>query len=490
MIDVQRDRIDYLYQQNQAKALRAAVPNPLGLLSAVQSFDLKKLIISGIYMTVDSITSYNEYKSEAEEKYLKDGWELDDKEAAIVADLRSEAFGYMVEIVNDHNIPGELALNENAVKELVAWKDNTNVAARIQFLEDNYETYKQYGDYWLIRAQAYYEHNDYEKCLNDIDTYEAIQGKIFKKDHRLAESMPYAIVAAQETIKNKSLLEEKLVHYVEQIIANTNNDDWALRYFATQTYVQLYRDYKNKEYLEKAYKTCRSNVNYLVNNQSASSQRKLNEVYLADLQKRDTKNGTSEEKKRNKEYNKLIEAERKVALAPISEPLLLNCDLLFALARELKIPKSEQNNIDSILHENNAYLFLSKPIDDMYWFNKKNSSGDIQIDYDCDTIVLPSTYLTESYEIKVTITTGESSKEYNNWTVEKVDRVDKSDPYSFMATLKCDDLKKSNYSKGSIITIEILPTTEIEMEPLKFVFKVTDIKSYVVYKKVVFEKVS
>ena len=33
MIDVQRDRIDYLYQQNQAKALRAAVPNPLGLLS-------------------------------------------------------------------------------------------------------------------------------------------------------------------------------------------------------------------------------------------------------------------------------------------------------------------------------------------------------------------------------------------------------------------------------------------------------------------------
>lgn len=62
MIDVKRERLNYLYQQNQAQALRSAIPNPLGLLSAVSSFDLKWIIVSGLYMAIDSYTSYNAYK--------------------------------------------------------------------------------------------------------------------------------------------------------------------------------------------------------------------------------------------------------------------------------------------------------------------------------------------------------------------------------------------------------------------------------------------
>ena len=40
MIAVKRDRILYIYEQNQAQALRQAIPNPVGLLSAVQSGSL------------------------------------------------------------------------------------------------------------------------------------------------------------------------------------------------------------------------------------------------------------------------------------------------------------------------------------------------------------------------------------------------------------------------------------------------------------------
>ena len=31
MIDVKRERLQYIYEQNQAQAIRAAIPNPMGL---------------------------------------------------------------------------------------------------------------------------------------------------------------------------------------------------------------------------------------------------------------------------------------------------------------------------------------------------------------------------------------------------------------------------------------------------------------------------
>lgn len=44
MVAVKRERLNYIYEQNQAQALRDAVPNPLGLLSTVQSFNLASLV--------------------------------------------------------------------------------------------------------------------------------------------------------------------------------------------------------------------------------------------------------------------------------------------------------------------------------------------------------------------------------------------------------------------------------------------------------------
>lgn len=54
MIAVKRERIQYIYEQNQAQALQNALPNPLGLMSAVHSFSLSGLIASVSYMALDS----------------------------------------------------------------------------------------------------------------------------------------------------------------------------------------------------------------------------------------------------------------------------------------------------------------------------------------------------------------------------------------------------------------------------------------------------
>lgn len=126
MISVKRDRLQYIYDQNKAKALKEAMPNPIGLLSAVNSFDLKRLAASAIYMAIDSYSSYQAYNTEIAQGFLQDGWALDDEEAENLHDSRKRAFMFMIEIVREDDLPGELALSESAVEEFVHWKNNSN----------------------------------------------------------------------------------------------------------------------------------------------------------------------------------------------------------------------------------------------------------------------------------------------------------------------------------------------------------------------------
>ena len=59
MISVKRERIEYIYEKNRAQAFRKAIPNPIGLLSAVSSGDPLKLAASVLYMVVDSASNFN-----------------------------------------------------------------------------------------------------------------------------------------------------------------------------------------------------------------------------------------------------------------------------------------------------------------------------------------------------------------------------------------------------------------------------------------------
>ena len=119
MLTVKRDRLKYIYEQNKAKALKQAVPNPVGLLSAVSSFNVKRLAASTIYMAVDSYANYKSYNTEIAQEYLQDGWELDDEEAENMHESRKRAFMFMIDIVRQDQLPGELALNEKSVEDYV-----------------------------------------------------------------------------------------------------------------------------------------------------------------------------------------------------------------------------------------------------------------------------------------------------------------------------------------------------------------------------------
>lgn len=456
MIAQKRDRLTYIYEQKRAKALRDAMPNPLALLSATRSFSIAGLVSSVVYMAVDSYNNYEKANEQADLQYLTDGWALDDEQATRLHEIRSGTFNYMVDTVREYDFPGDLALNEATVADYVEWKGKENLARVIQFFEDNVKTYQAYGPYWLTLAECYYKTVDYGKCLNAVQKYESLGGRIFRRDHMLASILPYAIDSAEKMLGLEEYI-ETAARYADTINANIENDEWALRYFAAQTYIDIAEKSGDSEYLRKAFELVRSNINILLDLQLAE-----NEKYLAKVEEAKTPDGaTKAQKKDVEQYNKMLREQRKTELPPINEALLLNCELLFALADRMDISDGEKNTIDGILHEKNTRLFYVKPIDDLFWFTAPEESVDsgemAEVELTTSELKIPASLVTDAAKITVTIS-GDDVDDIvlDDWTISSVERKD-VDVTSFRAIYKSVLLKKTKIRAGMRAHIEIIP---------------------------------
>ena len=467
MVNVKRDRLQYIYEQNQAQAIRAAVPNPMGLLSSVHSLTPARLVASIVYMAVDSYTSYTAYTAEADMQYLKDGWALDDEEAAALHESRKGAFSYMVKMVNDYGLPGELSLTEETVSELVEWKNNDNVVARIRFLESNQKIYQSYGGYWLILADAYYNNGEFRNCLNAIETYEAMGTRLFRWDYEYARVLPLAIASAEQVYSEDEYVEHA-AKWADAIVENTQNKDWALRYFAAQTYVSIYGKTQDKTYLQKAYDIVLDNVNYLV-----KEQKTMNATFLAAVKETPVPKGaTNSEKDQINNYNKMLKETRKTEFAPISEPLRLNCDLLFGIAAELEIPDADKARADAILHPNGARLFLNERLDDLYWFDvsSKPQTEAADIEFGGTSMVLPVRIISQNATITVEVLEKDAEEPVviSDWKLDRVERGTEGDISTFVAIYTSEEAKNHVWGVESAITITVTGNPDFSEEPFTF----------------------
>lgn len=468
-IETKRERLQYIYEQNQANALQHAIPSPLAVLNVVQSGDPIKMVVSVLYMAVDSASSYKSYLSEVDNKYLEDGWDLDDSAAQNLHESRKEAFSYMVEMCNKYKLNGKLALNEKSVTNFVTWENNDNVTRRIDFLEKNQSTYQAYGKYWLVLAESYYEKEEYAKCLSAIETYEGMNIDTFRKDTDFAQTLSIGVAAAKEAYSTQKYI-ETAEHFNDLILANIEPEHWALRYFVAQSYLDLSAKTTNqrnkKLYLQKAYDLTEENVNYLIDEQQSQNKTYLADVVEVEVKKSDTKS----KKKEIKNYNKWVKEARKVELPPVYQPLVLNCDLLFALADEIDISKKDKVKLDEMLHSGDKPLFLVKPIDDLYWFNKQPDSVTPKISFDGKEFEIPASYLDIGSTIKVTVTKDGSDTIYDDWKLDKVDREKSNDVNLFKACLTSKNIKKQDYSEGTAIKLEIIPSEESNYDSLVYKF--------------------
>ena len=101
----------------------------------------------------------------------------------------------------------------------------------------------------------------------------------------------------------------------------------------------------------------------------------MNATYLAAVKETAVPKGsTNSQKDQINNYNKMLKETRKTEFAPVSEPLRLNCDLLFGIAKELTPTEKAKSDADKILHPNGARLFLNESLDDLYWFDSSNKA--------------------------------------------------------------------------------------------------------------------
>ena len=469
MVAVKRDRLEYIYEQNQAQAIRAAIPNPLGMISAVQSYRPSKIAAALAYMAIDSITSYTTYTSETELQFLKDGWALDDEEASVLHESRKSTFAYIINIVGEYDLPGDLTLTENSVEEFVKWKNNDNVVSRIQFLESNQTAYQSYGGYWLLLAQSYYDNGNFSKCLDAIHVYEGMNTRIFRKDYELAKVLPSVISAAEEVYSGAEYA-DAAVRYVQMLLGNTDHNDWALRYYAAQVYGDLFAQTNNDFYLKNAYDIALDNVNYLV-----SEQQRLNAAYLAPVQKTAVpKDATKSEKKQIENANKTLEETRKTELPPVYEPLRLNCDLLFSLADILKVSESEQQKIDGILHPNGTPIFLTETLDGQYWFlhDLKLDIANTDIEFGGTAIILPATCCTSNTQITVSVqeANAEEPAVLTDWKVASVNRETEGELSTYHAVYTSEQAHHHDWQPGAAIQVDIQPKADANLPIYHFEF--------------------
>lgn len=484
MIAVKRDRLEYIYEQNRAQALRQAIPNPLGLLSTVQSGNLLKGAISVLYMAVDAKTSYDAASTQADLQHLQNGWELEDAEATELSNSQLNLLNYMLDMVRNNDFPGEYALTVDAVTDFVKWTNETNLTRKINWFEANEETYCEFRTYWLELARSYYMDNQYRKCLTAFEKYEEVATRIFRKDHDYAEIIPMAIVSAKSTM-NKAKYVDFAEKYVTVLLKNCADDDWLLRYFAAQIYVDLYGITSERTYLSEAYDIAYENVNELVDAQIA-----LNEAYMADIKEiKVDKGATKRERQEIKEYNNYLKKKRSTELPPVNEAFYLNCDLLFALADELNISYAKKSDIDDTIHEDDAPVFLTAALDSRYWAIKNIPAidlDDINVEFTGKKLVIPASCLTDRFVITVSVSGGTV---LNDWEVEKVERPKNStDCSEFLVTLVSEKGKDYDFSAGETITITVTPVADTPDKSIQFFYDVVGTKTLWVINGIEFER--
>lgn len=491
-ISVKRDRLQYIYNQDKAETIRSAIPNPLAILSTTQAFNWKSLVASVAYTVVDSYNSYKSANATVDQEFLMSGWELDDEETATIQKNRERAFDYMVDIVQEYGLDGKLTLSEKAIETFAEICAIESVQQKIRRLESEEETYKLLGNYWLELAACYYETSQYQKCLDCVSKYNDLATGIYRMDYNYVQILPMVIVAAQETYTGDEYV-SVISGFADYILENTTTEEWSISYFAAQVYLDLYAKTDDRQYLEAAYNIAYDNVTILLDEQRA-----LNSTYLADVveltidepdyrfmtdaEEEAAKKEYEEEKKRLKEYNKSLKESRKTELPPMYEPLILNCDLLFALAEEMNISNAEKAEIEDILQTEKNGVFLSAPVNDRYSFSA--SVADYSIEFVKNEIKIPADLLSVGAEIIVKVTDGGKSTTFDDCTVTKVTR-DGDTIDTFVAVVTSEMMGDYEWTADSMVTVEVYNGTSYD--PIVFKFKVVEYKdNWLIADKVVF----
>lgn len=501
-VEIKSKRLQYLYNQDKAAAIRNAISKSLSGLSPADfinfetsSIDWKKFADVVTSTIIKSYSEYADAKRPLDRNYLLTGWELNDKERALLNDNRNSYFDYMTDTVQqygwktDKTAFGLQTLSQEAVEEFIQICDLTEPYQKVQLFESSEATYCKFINYWIELADCYYEIGEFEKCLECLDEYSHLNTSIFRQDFVLLPILPKAYHAVQQVYEGNEYI-AAAESIATAIIKHSKNADWAMRYYAAQIYIELFAKTSNAEYLQMSYDLIKSNVADLASEQVSLKEDYMSKININDIAKFLKENTTEpasdkDINKQAKEYAKLKEDERKTELPPVYEPLVLNCDLLFALANHLDIDEAEKRSIYGILHPKGNPVFLTKPINDRYSFDDETSNYTMELTQ--NELIIPADLLSQNANVVVTVTMKSGAHTYEDWEVTEVERTGTSVD-KFTVHLSSETIKKLKWAADTQITVEI-HNGDYE-NPVIFNYKVSEYKDmFLISDKVEFVQV-
>ena len=206
---------------------------------------------------------------------------------------------------------------------------------------------------------------------------------------------------------------------------------------------------RNMEWLQKAYELTVDNINPLIN-----EQKKMNTTYLSPIVLASEPAGASKEQKEEiTAYNKLLNDERKTALPPVSEPLILNLELLFALADKLDIDEEERSRLDKMLRWEDERLFISEALESQYRFiDKADIVKGPLTKFTGKTFEIPVSMLSIQSTIRMSVSENdEIIATFDDFKPINVVRTE-----NIVAVMKSENAQKFAFKPNYTITVEVI----------------------------------
>ncbi len=476
LTDSERKKLHHLFQYNQAVLLKGVVDEPLALLSHAHSYDLKDVAQAVIAPVFESPETYMAFQNPADPYFLQLNQTFQEEEIQILDGINAEALSCLNDFVKKKELPEEYLFTEEAVQKYAEWKNSGDLLGRIHFLEENQETYSGYAGLWLLAAQSYFENGDYAKCLSAIQAYEEAQKPSYTIDSNYARLLPAAVISLLETVRLVDTRVERISSCVENLIRNTDGNDWALRYFASMAYMEISRSSDNSWLKARcrshAYTVSRSIVKYL-----SSEQQSGNHSWLADLiQEKVPQGASSEKKKKIRDLNTTLKEDRKTSLPPASLQLLLSADLLKAFMERESSDEEGRTEAEAALYPNHEPVFLNRVIEQEYRSEPAEEISGNEIILDKKKLSVPADLLSYDCTISVIADNGTDHWTFSDWTVENIKRKDPDDIHSFKAELTSAKYSSFKLTENMEISVEVIPTGLVSCEPLSAKYRTVPAK--------------
>ena len=253
LVEVQRDRLQYLYEKKQESIIKSLMPNPLAI--ATVTFSTRNLLSSIIAVAGTALSSINSYASQAdviELEYIQQNWELDDQETLALDALSTNLYLYKCDIGSSLGIERNQALSSDDLRSFVRACNESSPSVRYSRLSRMESRLNSLPDYWREMATAAYELKHYDECLSYLSRYEEHYVPVFFHDNNHASAM---MIKAYCILENDTTTDRlaNLVTVAEEILENIQDEDWTRYMFCAGLFEELYSETGDLTYARKAY---------------------------------------------------------------------------------------------------------------------------------------------------------------------------------------------------------------------------------------------